>query len=128
MATVYCLFFENYMYIGITEDFPFERWSNHFSKKGSFVGAIKKVLPEFDYKVQHIKIISLTLEDEFINGQKELQAIEKSLHNSFDCNPFIKKVGFSVISSTTRTAPRGFNYEAIRKKTDKVRDKIESLF
>lgn len=127
-STVYCIFYDNLIYIGITQDFPFARWNNHFSKKGSFVEAIKKTIPEFDYKSQEIKIISLTLDDGVVKSTKELKALEKMLHINFDCNPFIKKTGYSIVSNTTRTAPRGFDYQKLTNQTIDLREKIEQLF
>ncbi len=128
IPSVYYLFYDEYVYIGITEDFPFQRWANHFHQKGSFVKALKKYYPEFDYKNDNVKVVSVTLDKSIINSTKILKALEKELHSDFDRNPFVCSKGYSVISSTTKTAPRHFEYEKVKANASIVRDEINSLY
>jgi hypothetical protein len=127
LSTVYCIVYDDFLYIGITEDFSFNRWSSHFSLQGSFVKAIRVFIPEYDYKIQEVLIISVTFVPGFVKNSKELKALEKMLHINFDCNPFVNKKGYTVISNTTCTAPRKFNYEQLGDKTIKVRCELEKL-
>ena len=128
LHTVYCIIYDEYIYIGITEDYPFHRWSHHFSSNGSFVKAIKKQIEEFEYKKEKIKILSLTFEYNYIKNDKMLLAIEKALHDNFDRNPFIDGMGFSVISSTTKTAPRAYDYKSLISDIHIIRKKINCLY
>lgn len=128
IPSVYYFFYDEYVYIGITEDFPFQRWSNHFNKDGSFIKAIKRFIPEFDYNVSDVKVVSVTLDKEYIRNTKMLQALEKELHSEFDRNPFVGDKGYSVISSTLKTAPRKFNYDDVKLGAHVIRNEVNQLF
>lgn len=127
LSTVYFIFYEEYLYIGITQDLPFCRWNGHFRGRASFVSAIKKFIPEFNYREQELALISFTFVHGEINSTKELQAIEKMLHTNIDCNPFINSKGYMTVSSTKCTAPRKYDYSLLTKKVKIIRSELEKL-
>lgn len=126
--TIYCIFYDEYIYIGITEDLPFTRWNGHFKGSASFLKAIKKWVPDFNYKKEDIVFVAVTLGKENIQNTKDLQALEKLLHTSIDCNPFINSRGFITISSTKCTTPRKYKYESLKLKVTKIRQELEALY
>lgn len=126
--TIYCIFYSDYIYIGITEDLPFTRWNGHFKGSASFLKAIKNRIPDFDYQEEEIIFVAITIERSSLASTKDLQALEKLLHTSIDCNPFISSRGFITISSTKCTAPRKYNYGSLKSKVAKIRKEIEELF
>lgn len=113
-SVIYFIIYNHFIYIGETKDYTPSRWGSHLSKNGSFTKIVKeKTGEDINYNSQ-INFFSFEImkEDLYLD-KKELQALEHKLHLEYSSTPFIRGRHYELISDTTRTAPRKYNYKGL---------------
>ncbi|WP_027671809.1 GIY-YIG nuclease family protein [Rheinheimera baltica] len=113
---VYFIFSKTVVYIGETQNIPIRRWSSHLDSNGSFCKNLKRHLGGLsnqDY-LNGMSFYSFSCKNELSDIQLHYcgyriptQALEHRLHEIV-LSKLVFGNNISVISETTKTAPRNF--------------------